>query len=83
MYIYWSGELFMQLRECYFGVYFPRCEATWGMNTKLQSSECINSLSRQYIFFLFLTRHNKPTHDDKKTFSAHRLRVSRALFASC
>ena len=31
----WSGELFMSSGERYFGVYFPSCEATREINTKI------------------------------------------------
>ena len=40
----------------YFGVYFPRCEATRQINTKITLNTCI---------ILFLTPHNQSINDDK------------------
>ena len=33
--MYSCEELFLRSLECYFDVYFPRCFATWEINTKI------------------------------------------------
>ena len=52
------------------------------VNTNINSSKCIIEtvrLTSSYIF-PFLTRHNGPRSDDKKTILTHRFRVSLVVF---
>ena len=51
-------ELFQRSREGSFGVYFPSCEATREMKTKI-------TLESAYII-VFLTRHKESINEDKK-----------------
>ena len=62
--MYSSEELFQRSREGYFGVYFPSCEATSEINTKITHEwETVRHESTYII--LFLTRHNQSINDDK------------------
>ena len=56
--MYSRDELFRRPFECYFGVYFPRCFATRGINTKITLS-CAWWALKHYSLFIIGT-HGSP-----------------------
>ena len=53
--MYSSDESFQRSRECYFGVYFPSCEATREINTKITLEWAQNRFAtRVHTLFYFL-----------------------------
>ena len=80
--MYSSDELFQRSREGYFGDYFPCCEATREINTKITLARVSAETNRQektYII-LFFTRHNESINDDKSTIFTRRPHVSLVWF---
>ena len=67
--MYSNYELFQRSREGYFGVYFPSCETTREINTKLTlewaQKQLVTRVHTLLYFYLFLTRQNKSINDDE------------------
>ena len=71
-------------RDGYFGVYFPRCEATRIINTKVTLEWAQKQLvTRVHTLFYFLHDITNPWMTIKTTSFTHRPRVSLARFSSC
>ena len=82
--MYSSDEPFQRSREGYFGVYFPSCEATREINTKI-TLEWVQKrfVTRVYTLFYFLHDITNPQMTIKTTSFTHRPRVSLARFSFC
>ena len=78
--MYLSDELFQRSREGYFGVYFPSCEATTDINTKVTlewpQKQFVTSV---HTLSYFITNPQKTI----KTIFTHRPRVSLTRFSFC
>ena len=82
--MYSSDESFQRSREGYFGVYFPRCEATRKMNTKIILEWAQKRfVTRVHTLFYFLHDITNPYMTMKTTSFTHRPRVSLARFSFC
>ena len=63
-YMYSSDELFQRSRDGYFGVYFPSCETTRGINTNITPEWAQKQLvTRVHRLFYFL--HDNESINDK------------------
>ena len=59
--VYSSDELFQRSRECYFLVYFPSCEATREINTKITLEWAQKQfVSRVHTLFYYLHNRTNP-----------------------
>ena len=63
--MYLCDELFQRSREGYFGVYFPSCEATGEINTKITLEWMQRVRHESTYIILFLTQHNDDNNEDK------------------
>ena len=81
--MYSSDELFRCWRQGYFGVYFPSCEATREINTKITLWWVQKQFfTRVHISFYFLHDITNPLMTIKTTILTHRPCVSLARFSS-
>ena len=80
--MYSSDEPFQRSREGYFGVYFPSCEATREINTKI-TLEWVQKrfVTRVHALFYFLHNITNPQMTIKMTSFTHRPRVPLARFS--
>ena len=63
--MYSSDELFQRSREGYFGVFFPGCEATREVNTKITLEGSAETVSHESTYIiLVLTRQNESINED-------------------
>ena len=82
--MYSSDELFHRSREGYFGVYFPSCEATREIDTKITLQWAQKQfVTRVPTLFYFLHDIAPIKITTKSTIFTHRPRVSLAEFAFC
>ena len=81
--MYLSDKLFQRSREGYFSVYFPSCEATREINTKITLEWAQKQfITRIHTSFHFL--HDIMNHKwDKTTIFSHRPRVLLPWFSFC
>ena len=79
--MYSSDELFQRSREGYFGAYFPSCDATKEMNTKISLEWAQKQfVTRVHTSFIFLHDTTNPKMTIKATIFTHHPRVSFARF---
>ena len=80
--MYLSDELFQRSREGYFGVYFPGCEATREINTKITLEWAQKQFNtRVHTSFYFFHDKTNPWITIKTMIFTHRHRVSLAQFS--
>ena len=74
----------MRSRECYFGVYFPRCCATREINTKITLEWAHKQfVTRVHTLFYFLHDITNPSMTLKTRIFTHHPRVSLVRFTFC
>ena len=82
--MYTSDEPFQRSREGYFGVYFPSCEATRGINTKITLEWAQKRfVTRVHTLFYFLHDKTNPYMTIRTTSFTYRPRVSLTRFSFC
>ena len=82
--MYLSDELFQRSRDGYFGDYFPSCEATRELNTKITLEWAQKQfVTRVHTLFYFSHDIRYPWITIKTTILTHRRHVSLALFSCC
>ena len=79
--MYSSDELFQRSREGYFGVYFPSCEATREINTKITLEWAQKRfVMRVHTLFYFLHDLHESINDYKNDERLHIVPVSHSLY---
>ena len=82
--MYSSDELFQRSQEGHFGIYFPSCEATRGINTKITLEWAQKQfVTRVHTLCYFLHDVTNPWITIKTTIFTHRPRVWLARFSFC
>ena len=82
--MYSSDELFQRSREGYFGVYFPSCEATREINTKITHEWAQKQfVTRVHTLSYFSHNITNPWMTIKMKIFTHRPRVSLIWFSFC